>query len=247
MTYALETEQLMVEIEDSTGRISALIGAAKQYSQMDRAAHQEIDVRDGLNSTLVMLGHKIKESGRIKVVKDYDESLPTIPAHPAELNQVWTNLIDNAIHAMPDGGTLTVRTSREDGWVLVEICDTGIGIPVEMQQKIFEPFFTTKPVGQGTGLGPGHLLSRDHSAAWRRSAGQVKARRHPLPGQTAANRTSLVRLRLTALECALSLSKGHHSRSASTSSERASHAARAAGSSAACTTTSEVTARVRQT
>jgi signal transduction histidine kinase len=153
VTYALETEQLMLEIEDSTHRISALVGAAKQYSQMDRAAHQEIDVRDGLNSTLIMLGHKIKESGKITLVKDYDESLPMIPAHPAELNQVWTNLIDNAIYAMPDGGTLTVRTLREDGWVAVEICDTGIGIPPEIQQKIFEPFFTTKPVGEGTGLG----------------------------------------------------------------------------------------------
>ena len=152
VTYALETEQLMLEIEDSTHRISALVGAAKQYSQMDRAAHQEIDVRDGLNSTLIMLGHKIKESGKIAVVKDYDESLPMIPAHPAELNQVWTNLIDNAIYAMPEGGTLTVRTLREDGWVAVEICDTGIGIPPEIQQKIFEPFFTTKP-GEGTGLG----------------------------------------------------------------------------------------------
>jgi len=153
VTYALETEQLMVEIEDSTDRISALVGAARQYSQMDRAPHQEIDVRDGLKSTLIMLSHKIKERGNITVVKDFDDSLPPIPAHPAELNQVWTNLIDNAIYAMPDGGTLTVRTAREDGWVLVEICDTGIGIPPEMQQKIFEPFFTTKPVGQGTGLG----------------------------------------------------------------------------------------------
>jgi signal transduction histidine kinase len=153
VTYALETEQLMLEIEDSTHRISALVGAAKQYSQLDRAAHQDIDVRDGLKSTLIMLKHKIHESGKITLVKDYDESLPMIPAHPAELNQVWTNLIDNAIHAMPDGGTLTIRTSQDDGWVLVEICDTGIGIPEEMQQKIFEPFFTTKPVGEGTGLG----------------------------------------------------------------------------------------------
>jgi signal transduction histidine kinase len=129
------------------------VGAAKQYSQMDRAAHQDIDVRDGLISTLVMLGHKIKESGRIRVVKDLAPDLPTIPAHPAELNQVWTNLIDNAVHAMPDGGTLTIRTALDGDFVLVEVGDTGDGIPEELQQKIFEPFFTTKPVGEGTGLG----------------------------------------------------------------------------------------------
>jgi signal transduction histidine kinase len=154
ISYALETEQLMGEIEDSTDRISALVGAAKQYSQLDRAPHADIDVTDGLHSTLVMLGHKIKESGRITVVKDFAESLPLVPAHPAELNQVWTNLIDNAVQAMAeDGGTLTVRTALEDGHVLVEIGDTGPGVPPELQQKIFEPFFTTKPVGQGTGLG----------------------------------------------------------------------------------------------
>jgi signal transduction histidine kinase len=153
VAYALDTEQLMGEIEDSTHRISALVGAAKQYSQMDRAAHQDIDVRDGLISTLVMLGHKIKESGRIRVVKDLAPDLPTVPAHPAELNQVWTNLIDNAVHAMPDGGTLTVRTALDGDFLLVEIGDTGAGIPEELQEKIFEPFFTTKPVGEGTGLG----------------------------------------------------------------------------------------------
>jgi len=101
VSYALDTEQLMVEIEDATDRISALVGAARQYSQLDRAPHQDIDVRDELVSTLVMLGHKIRESGRISVVKELAPDLPTIPAHPAELNQVWTNLIDNAIHAMP--------------------------------------------------------------------------------------------------------------------------------------------------
>ncbi len=154
VSYALETEQLMLEIEDSTDRISALVGAAKQYSQLDRAPHADIDIHDGLHSTLVMLGHKIKESGRITLVKDFDEGLPLVPAHPAELNQVWTNLIDNAIHAMAEtGGTLTVRTALEDGHVLVEIGDTGPGVPPELQQKIFEPFFTTKPVGEGTGLG----------------------------------------------------------------------------------------------
>jgi signal transduction histidine kinase len=154
VAYAVETEQLMVEIEDSTDRISTLVAAAKQYSQMDRAPHQDIDVRDGLNSTLVMLHHKIKESGRIKVVKSYAEDLPLVPAHPAELNQVWTNLIDNAVQAMlPEGGTLTIRTELEDERVLVEIGDTGPGVPKDLQSKIFEPFFTTKPVGEGTGLG----------------------------------------------------------------------------------------------
>jgi signal transduction histidine kinase len=175
VTYALETEQLMVEIEDSTGRISALVGAAKQYSQMDRAAHQEIDVRDGLKSTLTMLSHKINERGNITVVKDFDDSLPMIPAHPAELNQVWTNLIDNAIYAMPDGGTLTIRASREDGWVLVEICDTGAGIPEEMQQKIFEPFFTTKPVGEGTGLG----LDISYRVIAQRHGGDLRVKSRP--------------------------------------------------------------------
>ena len=154
VAYALETEQLMVEIEDSTDRISNLVAAAKQYSQLDRAPHQDIDVRDGLHSTLVMLHHKIKESGRIEKVVDFAENLPLVPAHPAELNQVWTNLIDNAIQAMAEqGGTLTVRTALEGECVLVEIGDTGPGIPAELQGKIFEPFFTTKPVGQGTGLG----------------------------------------------------------------------------------------------
>jgi signal transduction histidine kinase len=174
VTYALEIEQLMGEIEDSTGRISHLVAAAKQYSQMDRAAHQDIDVRDGLKSTLVMLSHKIKERG-INVVKDFDHSLPTVPAHPAELNQVLTNLIDNAIYAMAEGGTLTVRTVPEDGWVLVEICDTGAGIPVEMQQKIFEPFFTTKPVGEGTGLG----LDISYRVIAQRHGGDLRVVSHP--------------------------------------------------------------------
>jgi signal transduction histidine kinase len=153
VSYALETEQLMSEIEESTHRISTLVGAARQYSQLDRAPHQDIDVREGLKSTLVMLEHKIKEPGNITVVKDLAPDLPLIPAHPAELNQVWTNLIDNAVGAMPNGGTLTVRTAREDDRVLVEIGDTGVGIPEELQTKIFEPFFTTKPPGEGTGLG----------------------------------------------------------------------------------------------
>jgi signal transduction histidine kinase len=151
LAYALETEMLMGEIEDSTTRISALVGKAKQYSQMDRAPHQWVDVHDGLDSTLVMLSGKI--GGGIRVVKEYDRSLPQIPAYPAELNQVWTNIIDNALGAMKGEGTLTLRTWRVDDQIRVEVGDTGPGIPADIKPRIFEPFFTTKPVGEGTGLG----------------------------------------------------------------------------------------------
>jgi signal transduction histidine kinase len=151
LNYSLETELLMNEIEDSTGRISTLVNAAKQYSQMDRAPFQVLDVHELLDSTLVMLSRKI---GDIKVVKDYDRALPDVPVYGAELNQVWTNLIDNAIQAMDGQGTLTIRTSRHnDDAIQVEIADTGTGIPDDVVARIFEPFFTTKPVGQGTGLG----------------------------------------------------------------------------------------------
>ena len=151
LAYTVETQTLLDEIENSTGRISALVGAAKQYSQMDRSPHQSIDIHDGLNSTLIMLSRKI--GGQIKVVKDYDSSLPKVPAYAAELNQVWTNLIDNAVDAMRSSGTLTLHTARDGEQLLVEIGDTGPGIPDDMRQQIFEPFFTTKPVGEGTGLG----------------------------------------------------------------------------------------------
>jgi len=149
--YALETEQLMTDIEDATGRVSSLVSAAKQYSQTDRAAHQWIDVHTGLDSTLVMLNHKIGKG--VTVVKDYDRTLPEVPAQPAELNQVWTNLIDNAVQAMNGAGTLTISTFRDDDHVVVSIGDTGPGVPKELRKRIFEPFFTTKPVGEGTGLG----------------------------------------------------------------------------------------------
>jgi signal transduction histidine kinase len=148
--YTVETETLMNEIEDATTRVSTLVGAAKQYSQMDRAPFQVIDVHELLDSTLVMLGSKL---GAIQVVKDYDRSMPPLPAYAAELNQVWTNLIDNAIGAMGETGTLTVRTFQQDSFAVVEIGDTGTGIPPEIKDRIFEPFFTTKAVGQGTGLG----------------------------------------------------------------------------------------------
>jgi signal transduction histidine kinase len=149
--YALETEQLMSDIEDATGRVSSLITSAKQYSQLDRAAHHLIAVHTGLDSTLVVLGHKIGNG--IKVVRDFDRDLPPIPAHQAELNQVWTNIIDNAVQAMNGTGTLTIRTYRSDDHVIVSIGDTGPGVPEALRQRVFEPFFTTKAVGEGTGLG----------------------------------------------------------------------------------------------
>jgi signal transduction histidine kinase len=151
LTYTVETELLMNEIQDASGRIMHLVGAAKQYSQLDRAPYQEIDVHDLLDSTLVMLAAKIGPD--ITIVKDYDRTLPKIPAYAAELNQVWTNLIDNAVSAMDHHGTLTVRTAHDRDQLLVEFGDTGSGVPKEIQSRIFDPFFTTKPVGEGTGLG----------------------------------------------------------------------------------------------
>ncbi|MBO0774895.1 MAG: histidine kinase, partial [Actinobacteria bacterium] len=151
LNYTVETELLMNEIEDSTTRVSTLVGAARQYSQLDRAPFQTVDVHELLDSTLVMLSNKIGPG--ITVVKDYDRSLPPIPAYAGELNQVWTNLIDNAVSAMGGTGTLTVRTALDRDCALVEFGDTGPGVPPEIKNRIFEPFFTTKPVGKGTGLG----------------------------------------------------------------------------------------------
>jgi signal transduction histidine kinase len=150
LNYTVETELLMNEIEDATTRVSTLVGAAKQYSQLDRSPFQVVDVHDLLGSTLLMMSAKLKG---ITINKQFDKTLPKIPAYATELNQVWTNLIDNAAQAMNGSGTLTVRTARDGDCVLVEIGDTGPGIPANIQKRIFEPFFTTKPVGEGTGLG----------------------------------------------------------------------------------------------
>jgi signal transduction histidine kinase len=150
LASTLETETLLTEITDSVTRISTLIGAAKQYSHMDRTPYEPVDLHLGLKSTLMLLTGKAEG---LTIVKEFDRDLPPVPAYPAELNQVWTNLIDNAIQAMGGSGTLTIRTMREDDCARVEICDTGPGVPPELQLKIFQPFFTTKPVGQGTGLG----------------------------------------------------------------------------------------------
>ena len=154
LNYTVETELLMDEIDDSTNRISHLVDAAKQYSQLDRAPYRVVDVHELLDSTLLMLSGKIGQ--HIEVVKDYDRGVPDVPAYPAELNQVWTNLVDNAVFAINSNGgegTLTVRTAREGDRLLVEFGDTGPGIPADIRSRIFDPFFTTKPVGEGTGLG----------------------------------------------------------------------------------------------
>jgi signal transduction histidine kinase len=143
--------RLIGEIEHSTRRISDLVRAVKEYSHMDRPAMEETDVHQGLENTLTMLGHQLKRG--VHVVREYDKRLPLICAHGGELNQVWTNLIDNAIEAMHGQGELRVRTAREIDRILVEVCDNGPGIPSDVLPHIFDPFFTTKGVGEGTGLG----------------------------------------------------------------------------------------------
>ncbi|RBY83278.1 ATP-binding protein [Blastococcus sp. TF02A-26] len=151
LSYTVETETLVAEIGESTARISALVDAAKQYSQIDRTPHQAAELHVGLDATLTMMSGKIGPG--VTVVKEYDRSLPAVPAYAGELNQVWPNLIHNALDAMGGTGTLTLRTALDGDRALVEIGDTGPGIPEELRRRVFEPFFTTKPVGQGTGLG----------------------------------------------------------------------------------------------
>ena len=148
----LAGEELLGEIEESSGRVSELVKAIKTYTHMDKASSKEVDVAAGLDSTLVMLGHKLKK-GDVRVVREYEEGLPPVCGHAGELNQVWTNLLDNAIDAVGGHGKIGVRVSRENGRVLVEISDDGPGIPEDVRERMFEPFYTTKDVGKGTGLG----------------------------------------------------------------------------------------------
>ena len=148
---SVTTTALIVEAQGATRRISDLVSAVKSYSQLDRAAVQDVRLVDGLESTLVMLGHKLRDG--VTVVREYDDSVPSVTANPGELNQVWTNLIDNAVDAMDGAGTLTVRTYADDRHAVVEIRDTGHGMTDEVASHAFEPFFTTKEVGKGTGLG----------------------------------------------------------------------------------------------
>ena len=148
---SVEVASLLHEIESSTSRISDLVGAIKQYTYMDQSAVQNVDIVKSLEITLTILNHKLKQG--VAVERDYQRVPLLVNSFGSELNQVWTNVIDNAIDAMHGKGELRVRTYREDGCVVVEIADNGPGISPEVQPHIFEPFFTTKGVGEGTGLG----------------------------------------------------------------------------------------------
>ena len=148
----LSADGLVSELQDSTQRMSNLVGAVKTYAYMDRGGVVEADLHEGLESTLVILGHKLKHT-TIAVERRYDRSLPKLTIHGSELNQVWTNLLDNAIDALGERGTITIATRRAGDCAVVEISDDGPGIPDAIRDRIFDPFFTTKPVGKGTGLG----------------------------------------------------------------------------------------------
>jgi signal transduction histidine kinase len=169
---AASVAALLGEVRESTRRISELVAAVRSYSQLDRAAMQRVDVTEGLDSTLTMLGHKLDG---ITVVRDYGPGLPAVEAYPGELNQVWTNLIDNAVDAMDGAGTLRLTTRADGDGVAVEVADTGPGMPPEVAARAFEPFFTTKEVGSGTGLG----LDIARRIVEERHAGAITITSHP--------------------------------------------------------------------
>ncbi len=148
----LTAGRLAAELQESTARMSALVGAVKTYAYMDRGELVEIDLHEGLETTLVVLGHKLKHT-EIRVQREYDRALPRLTVRGSELNQVWTNLLDNAIDALGRQGTITITTRADGACAVVEVADDGPGIPPDVRDRIFDPFFTTKDVGHGTGLG----------------------------------------------------------------------------------------------
>jgi signal transduction histidine kinase len=147
---SLTAQALVQQVEQSAERISTLVKSVKEYSYMDQAPQQEVDIHQGLESTLTMLAHKLKN---ITVIREYDQTLPHIMVYGSQLNQVWTNLLDNAGDALGGKGQIWVRTRRDGASLVVEIADNGPGIPPDIQSRIFEPFLTTKGVGEGSGLG----------------------------------------------------------------------------------------------
>jgi signal transduction histidine kinase len=165
--------KLLKEIGHGTERIAEIVKALKGYSYMDQAPVQAVDVREGLNDTLVMLSSKLRKG--VKVDTDFADDLPRIEGFGSELNQVWTNLIDNAIGAMDGEGDLELKAYQEDDWVVVEVADNGPGIPADVQEKIFDPFFTTKAPGEGTGLG----LNISHGIIVEKHAGHISVNSKP--------------------------------------------------------------------
>ena len=167
---------LLGEMENAARRISHLVGSIKEYSHMDRELTEKAptDLHRALDSTLTMLGHKAKAKG-VTVAREYAPDLPPIQGFPGELNQVWTNLLDNAFDAVPRGGKVTVRTRRVDGQVEVVIGDDGPGIPPDLLGRIWEPFFTTKPMGEGSGLG----LDIARRIVVGRHGGEMRLESHP--------------------------------------------------------------------
>jgi signal transduction histidine kinase len=155
MNTLLVTDRMVQDIGESARRIATLVNSVKTYTHMDQGQEKQYaDIRIGIKNTFQMLIYKIKK-GNITVVKEFDETLPPVKAQIGELNQVWTNLIDNALDAMESRGkgTLTIKTERDREFVQVSIIDDGPGIPEEIQSRIFDPFFTTKEMGKGTGMG----------------------------------------------------------------------------------------------
>jgi signal transduction histidine kinase len=149
---SLTAHTLVEELHESTDRISHLVGAVKDYTYMDRMPVEDFNIHEGIDNTLTILGYRLKHC-QVKVVRNYDDSLPRITARGSELNQIWTNLLSNALDALNGEGTITITTRMSGTRIAVDIEDDGPGIPAEVQSKIFDPFFTTKPVGKGTGLG----------------------------------------------------------------------------------------------
>jgi signal transduction histidine kinase len=161
------------EISEGTGRISEIVKALKTYTYLDQAPVQNVDLHAGLENTLVMLRSRLKQG--VIVHRQYAQDLPMIEAYGSELNQVWTNIIDNAIAAMNGRGEISLRTRRDGNWVVVEITDNGPGIPKEIQSRLFDPFFTTKPPGEGTGLG----LNISHNIIVQKHKGEISVTSQP--------------------------------------------------------------------
>jgi signal transduction histidine kinase len=173
MAGAGEAHALLAEIGAGAGRISQIVGAMRSYAYLDQAPVQEVDITEGLENTLMLLGSKLKAG--VVVHRDYADGLPRVQAHGRELNQVWTNIIENAIDAIGAHGTIAIRTSARDGYVLTEIEDDGPGMTPEVVARVFDPFFTTKPPGDGTGLG----LNISHNIVVAEHKGRIEVASQP--------------------------------------------------------------------